>query len=302
MNGPYIREGTGGKWADARSVPASFLELTKPGIILSNLLACAAGFWLGSGGNPDWVRFLMTLGGTALVIAGSCTLNNWIDRDIDRLMERTRYRPLPTGRITPAQALLAGFGLTTGGLLTLLYRVNEQSALLAASGALSYVVVYSLWLKRVTTWNTVIGSFSGAIPPLIGWVAASGTVNVGAWALFAFLFLWQPPHFFALAMLKKKDYQRAGIPMLPVVKGSRATRGQILFFVSILLPVSLWLHAVGVVGLGYFMVALVLGGIYLFLAMTGWRPDREERWARLLFRYSLIYLSGMLAAMIFFVQ
>lgn len=276
------------------------LSLTKPGINLSNLFACLAGYWLASGGIPEWMSLSWALLGTALVVGGSCALNNGIDRDFDRKMERTKHRPVPSGRVDRRAAVLLGLILVGAGVWLLAVGVNPLAAWLAAAGSFLYVVVYTLWLKRISTSNTVIGSLSGAIPPLIGWAAAGQGLTWTAWILFFILFLWQPPHFFALALLKTEDYRRAGIPMLPVVKGERNTRRQMLLFVWILLPVSLLLGGTGTVSRGYSVTALVLGVSYLMLALLRFKGGGEKRWARWMFRYSLIYLTLILTAVAFF--
>lgn len=276
------------------------LSLTKPGINLSNLFACLAGYWLASGGVPEWRSLSWALLGTALVVGGSCALNNGIDRDFDRKMERTKHRPVPSGRIDWRAAVLLGLILTGAGVWLLFLGVNPLAAGLAAAGSFLYVVIYTLWLKRSSASNTVIGGLSGAIPPLIGWAAAGQGLTWTAWILFFILFLWQPPHFFALALLKTDDYRRAGIPMLPVVKGERSTRRQMLFFVCLLLPVSLLLVGTGAVSWGYSVAAWVLGVSYLILALLRFKEDGEKRWARWMFRYSLIYLTLILTAIAIF--
>lgn len=227
-------------------------------------------------------------------------MNNGIDRDFDRKMERTRHRPVPSGRVSRRAAVLLGLIFAGAGVWSLSVGVNLLAAWLGAAGSFLYVVVYTLWLKRISHSNTVIGSLSGAIPPLIGWAAAGQGLTWPAWILFFILFLWQPPHFFALALLKTDDYRRAGIPMLPVVKGERNTRRQMLFFVCLLLPVSLLLGRSGTLSWGYSVTALVLGVSYLILALLRVKKGEEKRWARWMFRYSLIYLTLILAAVAVF--
>lgn len=284
----------------AVSLWKDYLSLTKPGITISNSFACLVGYWLASGGRPEWLTLLWTLLGTALVMGGSCALNNGIDWDYDRKMDRTKNRPVPSGRISFTEAFILGFVLTGAGVFLLYTGVNSLTGWMGAAGFFLYVGVYTLWLKRVSASNTVVGSLSGAVPPLIGWGAADPGLSWPAWILFAILFLWQPPHFYALAMLKKEDYRKAGIPMLPVVKGNRATRRQMLFFVTLLFPVSLLLEGTGTVGRGYTVTALVLGMVYLALSVRKTTGGEETRWARWMFRYSLIYLTLILAAMAVF--
>lgn len=191
-----------------------------------------------------------------------------------------------------------GILLGLAGVAVLVAFVNPLSGFLAAIGFFAYVFVYTIWTKRTTVWNTIVGSVSGAIPPLIGWVAVEGVLDLSAWLLFLFMFVWQPPHFYALAMLKVEDYRSAGIPMLPVVKGMAETRRQTLFFVALMLPVSLFLFGTGVVSWLYLMMALILGGVWLYLALAGWSSEDDEGWARKMFLYSLLYLTLMQVTML----
>ncbi|PTX60733.1 protoheme IX farnesyltransferase [Melghirimyces profundicolus] len=280
-----------------RATWRDFWTLTKPGINASNLMAAFTGFWLAGYDSFNMALLLATLLGTALVIAGGCTVNNFIDRDIDPLMARTQNRPVAAGRIRPPTALWMGILLGLAGVTVLLALVNPLSALLAAIGFFVYVFVYTAWTKRTTVWNTVVGSVSGAVPPMIGWVAVEGTLDLPAWMLFLFMFVWQPPHFFALAMMKVEDYRAAGVPMLPVVKGFAETRRQMLFFVALMLPVSIFLFGTGVVSWLYLTMALVLGGAWIYLAVAGWSSEDDEGWARKMFLYSLLYLTLMQVAM-----
>lgn len=274
-----------------------YIEITKPGINRSNLFATFTGYFLAAGFTQfSFTVLFFTLLGTALVIAGGCTLNNFYDRDIDPLMERTKTRPVPQGRIKPLVALVYGTLLTALGLLILAVGVNSLTAWLGFAGFFVYVFIYTMWLKRTSTTNTVIGGISGAIPPMMGWTAVTNSLDLSAWALFLILFMWQPPHFFALAMRKVEEYRTAGIPMLPVVKGFAETKRQILLFTILLLPSSLLLfHTASWIYLG---VAVLLGGIYITLAIRGFSTKDDDKWARLMFFYSLIYLMGILFTLI----
>jgi heme o synthase len=276
------------------------LCLTKPGITFSNLLAVIAGFRLGSEGLLSWSGMLEVCLGAGWVIAGSCALNHAVDRDIDPLMERTRHRPIPRGSLSVQTAVGFGTLLLAAGLVWLYFEVNPLSAGLAGVGAVFYLVVYSMWLKRVSIWNTVVGGISGAVPPVIGWTAAAGSLDAPAIVLFFLLFLWQPPHFYALAMMRQRDYANAGIPMLPVQKGSRVTRRHIFFFVSLLLPVSLMLHAMGEVTDAYAWIAICLGSLYGWWSARGLVGPEDPGWTRKMFRYSLVYLTVLLSAMMGF--
>jgi protoheme IX farnesyltransferase len=277
-----------------------FIDITKPGINASNLLATFTGYLLAAGYTHTfgWMVFIYTMIGTALVIAGGCTLNNFYDRDIDPHMERTRIRAVPSGRMKPRTALIYGIILTVVGHLVLAMGVNILAAVLGFIGFGVYLFVYTMWLKRTSTWNTVVGGISGAVPPVIGWVAVTGRLDLAAWALFFILFLWQPPHFFALAMRKAKEYKAAGIPMLPVVKGNAETKKQILFFTILLLPASILLFATGAVGWTFLITAIILDIIYGYLAIKGFsKKQDEDQWAKQMFIYSLIYLTLILFLM-----
>lgn len=210
---------------------------------------------------------LLALLGIGLASAASCALNNYFDRDIDALMKRTQHRGLPSGRIKPREALWLGLGLNLLAFTVLLVGVNSISAWLALFTVLFYVVIYTLWLKRMSPLCTAIGGVAGALPPVIGWSAITGDIGVPALILFGILFLWQPPHFWALAVLRTEEYRQAGIPMLPVVRGEHITKRQMLLYTIALLPVSLLLYVQGWTGVFYLMVALAGGGFYLWLTV-----------------------------------
>lgn len=221
-----------------------FLSLIKIGIVNSNLITTFTGMWLAlhiSGlsflGNLNTV--LLTLIGSSLIIAGSCAINNYYDRDIDHLMERTKVRPTVTGKIQPNQALWSGILLIALGLIMLLM-TTVMGAVIGFIGVFTYVVLYTMWTKRRYTINTVVGSVSGAVPPLIGWTAVEGHIGVVAWVLFMILFIWQIPHFLALAIKKTEDYRAANIPMLPVVHGFEVTKRQIIVWVACLFAASVF--------------------------------------------------------------
>lgn len=276
-----------------------FLEVTKPGINKSNLIAAFAGYFLAAGLDQfQFSTLFLTLLGVALVIAGGCTLNNFYDRDIDCIMDRTKQRSVAQGRIKPIVALWYGIILTVAGLFVLAFGVNVLSAILAFIGFAVYVFIYTMWLKRTSTTNTVVGGFSGAVPPVIGWVAVTNELDINALALFLILFMWQPPHFFALAMRRANDYKAAGIPMLPVVKGFKETKIQVLFFTVLLLLSSIILFITGVSSWFYLICAVILGVIYVVLAAKGFKTDNDEKWSNQMFFYSLIYLTTIFVVMI----
>jgi protoheme IX farnesyltransferase len=237
------------------------------------------------------------LGGLARACGGASALNHVLDRDIDKLMgKRTRSRPVATGRVPAARALEFGLVLSALSFALLGSTLNVLTAVLALVGNLFYVLVYTRWLKRSTPQNIVIGGAAGAIPPLVGWAAATGNLTLPALALFAIVFFWTPPHFWALALLIKRDYEAAQVPMLPVVRGDAETARQIVRYTVVLIAVTVVPFAVGTLGVAYLVAALALGAVFLALA---WRLRAElvPRRAALLFHYSLAYLALLFAAM-----
>lgn len=227
-------------------------------------------------------------------------INMWYERDLDALMARTRHRPLPAGRVAPDDALGLGVLLSIFSVLLMALSTNFVAAALLAAAILFYVFVYTIWLKRRTPQNIVIGGAAGAFPPMIGWAAATGDVSAVGIALFLLVFLWTPPHFWALALYRSDDYRRAGVPMLPVVAGPRETKRQMLIYTLLLLPVSLAPTLLGAVGWVYGAVALALTLGFVGHAIAVWRTADDEtahRAARKMFRYSLIYLAALFAAL-----
>ncbi|ADP31997.1 protoheme IX farnesyltransferase [Bacillus atrophaeus] len=278
-----------------------FLSLIKIGIVNSNLITTFTGMWLAfhfSGlsflGNLNTV--LLTLIGSSLIIAGSCAINNYYDRDIDHLMERTKVRPTVTGKIQPNQALWSGILLVALGLIMLLM-TTVMAAVIGFIGVFTYVVLYTMWTKRHYTINTVVGSVSGAVPPLIGWTAVEGNISVLAWVLFLIMFIWQIPHFLALAIKKTEDYRAANIPMLPVVHGFEVTKRQIIVWVACLLPLPFFL---GGLGLPIVILGTLLNIGWLVLGLMGFRMKNIMKWATLMFVYSLNYLTIYFVAMVVF--
>jgi len=286
-----------GQQAATPATWSDYLQLTKPGITLSNLMTAFTGLWLASAGLPELPTLIYTMLGTAFVIASGAALNNYYDRELDLKMKRTRNRGVAAGRIHPRNALVIGISLLVVGLAILFFGANPLTAVWGLIGHVSYVLIYTP-LKRVTSLNTVIGGISGAAPPVIGWVAVTNSMDMGAWVLFLILFLWQPPHFLALAMLKADDYRAGGIPMLPVVRGFAETKRQMFLWGSVLLPASLLLFLHGNVNYFYLVCAAIMGIIYIVLLFQGFKAKDDLKWARKLFSYSLIYLTGMCAVMI----
>jgi heme o synthase len=281
----------------ARDVVLDYVSLAKPRIIPLLLVTALGGMMMAERGWPSTGLVVLTLLGGALAAAGAGAINCWIDRDLDGEMLRTRRRPLPDGRIAPGHALLFGIVLGLAAFVLLAFWVNVLAATLAISGLLFYVFVYTLWLKRSTVQNIVIGGAAGAVPPVVGWAAVTHRVDLTAIYLFAVIFLWTPPHFWALALRLKADYARAQVPMLPVVRGEAAARRQILLYTLVLVAVTLIVVMTGALGLLYLAGAVFLGGGFIGLALVNLR-SRRQRWSRLLFDYSIAYLGLLFAVMV----
>jgi protoheme IX farnesyltransferase len=273
-----------------------YLTLTKPRIMSLLLLTGAAGAFAGAHGRPSLATVALTLGGLALACGGASALNHVLDRDIDRLMgSRTRERPVAAARVPASRALEFGLALSAFSFVLLASLANVLAALLALAGNLFYVLVYTRWLKRSTPQNIVIGGAAGAVPPLVGWAVATGHLGLAAVVLFGLVFLWTPPHFWALALLIERDYAAARIPMLPVVRGTRETTRQIVLYSLALVAFSLLPLAWGQFGIAYAAAAVVLGATLLLLALA-LRRDPTRRRAGLLFHYSLLYLALLFVA------
>jgi heme o synthase len=278
---------------------SDFMALIKIGIVNSNVITTFTGLWLAlhfTGqsflNNLDIIFY--TVAGSSLIIAGSCAINNYVDRDIDHLMERTKARPTVTGKVIPAKVL--GLGIFLIGLGTLcLFLTTVTATVIGLLGVFSYVVLYTLWSKRQLVSNTIIGSFSGAVPPLIGWAAVDANLDMMAWVLFVLMFVWQPPHFYALAMRRVNEYRAAGIPMLPVVKGFKATKRSILLWVIALLPIPFFLQQLGI---PFLILATVLNIGWLALGIYGYKIKDDIKWAKLMFVYSIQYLTIIFVAMV----
>jgi protoheme IX farnesyltransferase len=274
-----------------------YVNLTKPRIMSLLLLTGGAGLFVGAGGTPRLWPAVLTMVGLALACGGASALNHYLDRDIDKLMgSRTETRPVASGRIPEPRALEFGLALSAFSFVLLDSLVNLPTALLALGGNLFYVIVYTRWLKRSTVQNIVIGGAAGAVPPLVGYAGASGHLGWAALAMFAIVFVWTPPHFWALALMIKEHYARANVPMLPVVKGDQATARQIVQYTAVLIVVTLAPVAFGVFGLFYGIAAAVLGAIFAWYALE-LRRTLERRAAVRLFHYSLLYLALLFVAM-----
>jgi protoheme IX farnesyltransferase len=274
-----------------------FVAITKPRLNFLVVATAAAGYYLGADHDASWLAGLTAVGGTALVAGGSSAMNQIYERDTDRLMERTRLRPMPDGRLGPLEAGVFAMALTLTGLLVLAFGNNALSMLVALFTSLTYVLVYTP-LKRRTSFATVIGAVPGALPPMIGWAAATNSLPREAWTLFAIVFLWQMPHFLAIAWLYRDDYANAGFPLLPVTEpDGRSTGRAVLAYGAALLPVSLVPTVVGLTTPQYFLGAFVLSVVYLLLgARFALRRERND--ALRLFIGSIIYLPLVWSLMI----
>ena len=285
-----------GIWHRLMSLVADYVRLTKPRVISLLLLTTLLAMIMAAQGWPDGSTVLWTMIGGYLAAGGANAINQWFDRDIDARMRRTSNRPIPSGRLGATHALIYALTISVASALILGFGANWLTAGLAMLGLLLYVFLYTLWLKRTTTQNIVIGGAAGAVPPLVGWAAVDGSIGLAALILFAIVFYWTPPHFWALALLLKKDYAEAGVPMLPVVRGVEETARQVLLWTVVLVGVSLLPVAAGVSGGLYLASALVLGGLFLASArQLAKRPD--ERRARSTFSYSMLYLALLFTAL-----
>jgi protoheme IX farnesyltransferase len=279
----------------ARQVVADYFELTKPRV--QTLLLWTTAMTMLVAGDPSLSLILVTCLGGALSTGSAGAINHYIDRDIDLQMERTATRPIPAGRISPRAALIYGIALGVISVIVFVVFVNPLSALLATCGLLGYVIVYTLWLKRRTPQNIVIGGAAGAIPPLVGWAAVTGSLELTAWLLFAIVFMWTPPHFWALSVLIKDDYAASSVPMLPVVRGVKSTTMHILVYSVLLVVTTMIPVATGAFGTIYAVSALVLGAIFIYRAAQLTR-DSERPVALRTYLFSLTYLALLFVMMV----
>jgi protoheme IX farnesyltransferase len=277
-----------------------FLALMKPRVMSLVVFTALAGIVLA----PEPMHPVLAAIALICIAVGagaSGALNMWYDADIDALMQRTAGRPIPRGRIAPEEALAFGIVLAVGAVSTLGVLVGWAAAALLAFTILFYIVVYTMWLKRKTPQNIVIGGAAGAFPPMVGWAAATGSVGVESILLFLIIFMWTPPHFWALALYRARDYERAGVPMLPVVAGADETRKQIVIYSALLVPLALLPALIGLGGALYSLAAILLGGVFLARALSVYRTreGREaDRAAKQLFGFSILYLFGLFAALL----
>jgi heme o synthase len=275
-----------------------YYQLMKPRLILLFLITTAASMWVASHGQVDFGKFCITLFSGACAAGSANTINCLYDRDIDAIMERTSTRPLPAGRVQPWQAAVFAIALAATAFILLAEFVNLLSAWLSMSGIAVYIGVYTHWLKRNSSQNIVIGGAAGAIPPLVGWAAATGDLNLSAWVLFAIIFVWTPPHFWPLAMMIEEDYAKVNIPMMPVVEGARSTAWQIFYYTLLLLPVSLLLvYPCGASGAFYGAIAFILGIIFIQKAIQLIQTPEDKSVARSVFKFSILYMMMLCLGM-----
>ncbi|MEM7402374.1 MAG: heme o synthase [Pseudomonadota bacterium] len=279
--------------AVTRSLLSDFVEICKPRIALLVLVTTFSGMWLASSASLAIDLVILTLLGTGLASAASGAFNNYVDREVDKHMARTRTRALPSSRLHPQQALWLGVMLSLWSFAILFYLVNPLTAILVQATTFFYVVIYTIWLKRSSPLCTEIGGVAGAMPPVIGWAAVNNEIAWPALVMFLIMFIWQPPHFWALALLRKEEYRNANLPMLPVVRGDRTTKIRMLLYTIALIPASLAMYWLGLVGTTYLVLASALGIAYLVLTIDFARKPITHQSTRKLFGFSILYLLGL---------
>ncbi len=275
-----------------------YYELSKPRIIALLLITTAASMVMAARGVPPLPLLFWTLLGGALAAASAGAFNCAWDADIDRVMKRTQSRPIPQGRISTRNATVYALVIGIVSFAVFYDLVDPLAAWLSLAGNLYYVVIYTIWLKRVTPLNIVVGGAAGSVPPLVGWAAVTHSIGGPALGLFALIFLWTPPHFWSLALTTETDYGKAKIPMLPNVCGRERTKREIVYYSILLVAASLVLYPLHVMGAFYFAAAALLGGVFVIDAVRTWREQTSTLQARALFRYSLLYLALMCAVMV----
>ncbi|MEH2256113.1 heme o synthase [Nostoc sp.] len=277
----------------------SYYQLTKPRIIPLLLITTAGSMWIAAKGEVDPLLLLVTLTGGTLAAASAQTINCVYDRDIDYDMERTRHRPIPSGKVQPRDALIFAIALATISFTLLAVFANLLAALLAFSGIVFYILVYTHWLKRHTTQNIVVGGAAGAIPALVGWAAVTGTLSWSAWLIFAIIFLWTPPHFWALALMIRDDYAKVGIPMLPVIEGDTATVKQIWYYTLVtVFATVLLVYPLGASGILYGAIAVILGGLFIHKSWCLLQNPEDRAVAKELFLFSISYMMLLCLGMV----
>ena len=270
-----------------------FIQITKPGIIFGNVLSVAGGFFLAAQGHVDFMLFLATVIGTSLVVASGGVFNNWIDRDIDIKMERTKSRAMVQGLISSPVALAYATLPGVAGLGLLFFMANALAALFGLIGFIIYVGFYSLYLKRKSVHGTLVGSLSGAMPPVIGYCAVSGSFDLAALTLLVMFSLWQMPHSYAIAIFRFNDYSAASIPVLPVARGVKAAKKQIIWYIVAFIVATLMLTFAGYAGVGYLAVAAAMGLYWLYMAWGGNKAVDDRLWARKVFAFSIFTITAL---------
>jgi len=294
-SGVLVVEGPDAPKLNTRQRTKDFFTLSKPLIVGLLLITTYGGLVIGGKAWPSFSLTVWTLIGGALAAGGSSALNQYIDRELDKNMQRTAKRPLADGRLTDAEGLSFGIALSLISYYLLACFVNGLAALLSLAGIIYYVILYSLWLKKATVQNIVIGGGAGAIPPMVGYAAATGTLDWTAWILFAIIFMWTPPHFWALAIVRMKDYEKAGVPMLPVVRGETETRKQILIYTVELVAVTMLLPILNLAGNVYLVASVILGGALLYAAWAVWK-EGGNKVAWRMYKWSSSYLVFIFVA------
>jgi heme o synthase len=279
------------------SAIADYYELAKPRIIVLLLITTLAAMIMAERGLPPLALTFWTLLGGALAAGSAGALNCVFDADIDAVMRRTMMRPIPQGRVSTANATVYAVALGVIAFAILYLLVDPLAAWLSLAGNVFYVAIYTMWLKRATPLNIVIGGAAGAVPPLVGWAAVTGHIGGPALGLFALIFLWTPPHFWALALMTETDYGKAGVPMMPNVAGPERTKREIIYYTLLLVAASVVLYPLHVMGALYTAAAVVLGAIFLYDTLRTWK-DPGNLWARRTFRFSLVYLALMCLVMV----
>jgi len=270
-----------------------YYSLTKPGVLYGNALTVAAGYFLAAQGNINIWLFFSVFIGSSLIIAAACVLNNYLDQDIDAIMERTKERALVAGKIKGYQAVIFSISLGVIGLGVLIAFTNTLVVILGIVGFITYVVLYGMLSKRLSTHGTLVGSISGAIPILAGYCAASGVIDAGAVLVFIILFAWQFPEFYSISIYRLKEYEAAHIPVLPAIKGIKRTKIEIFIYTIVFVLSSLLLTPFGYTGIIYFIVMSGLGVYWLWLALKGFSASDSDRWARQMFGFSMIIILGL---------
>jgi protoheme IX farnesyltransferase len=276
-----------------RAAAARYVQLSKPGIVFGNLVSTTGGFLLAARGSLNPPLLLATLAGVSLVVASGCAFNNVIDRDIDAAMKRTRGRALARGAVLPGAALVYAVLLAVAGFVVLANAVSGLAVALAAAGFAVYVGVYSLCLKRRSPLSTVVGSLSGATPPVIGYCAASGRLDAGALLLLLIFCLWQMPHSYAIGILYRDDYAAAGVPILPVRCGVATAKRRILAYIVAFVLAATGLTLAGYAGYAFLAASLAMGGWWLHIGLAGWRTSDDRAWARRMFSFSIVVITTL---------